>query len=61
MSLKQGDKVVMHTCMEAEIYNGNVWTCRTNETELSPGQNVVWLENFSGCFHTKYLQRVNLN
>ncbi|MGM9923063.1 MAG: hypothetical protein ACI35R_02295 [Bacillus sp. (in: firmicutes)] len=62
--LKKGDKVVMHTCLEANYppYEGKIWTCRTDEQKLHPNHNytVVWLENFSGCFATEYLQIVKL-
>jgi hypothetical protein len=60
--LKKGDKVVMHTCGEAEHYDGKIWTCRTDESKLHPSHNytVVWLEDFSGCFATEYLQKVNV-
>jgi hypothetical protein len=60
--LIKGDKVVMHTCGEAEHYDGRIWTCRTDEQKLHEDHNstVVWLEGFSGSFAAKYLQRVNL-
>jgi hypothetical protein len=60
VSLKQGDKVVMHTCIEAEVYNGKIWTCRTDEFTSSSESNVVFLEGFSSYFLTKYLQLVDL-
>lgn len=61
--LKQGDKVVMHTCIESEKYNGRVWTCRTDEYTRGEGvykQNLVFLEGFSGSFSTEFLQKVNI-
>ncbi|WP_203226297.1 hypothetical protein [Clostridium ihumii] len=61
--LKQGDKVVMHTCIEAKKYNGKIWTCKTDEYTTGEGvykQNLVFLEGFSGCFTTEYLQKVNI-
>lgn len=60
--LRKGDKVVMHTCIEAKSHDGKVWTCRTDEQKLHEKHNytVVWLEGFSGCFAAKYLQKVNL-
>ncbi|MDY7964483.1 hypothetical protein [Bacillus thuringiensis] len=58
--LKVGDKVVMHTCGEAEHYDGKVWTCRTDQFKASSGSQVVFLEGFSGYFLVEYLQRVNL-
>ncbi|MCU5514402.1 hypothetical protein OCF62_07435 [Bacillus wiedmannii] len=60
MKLKQGDKVVMHTCGEAEHYNGKIWTCRTDQYEASSGSQVVFLEGFSGYFLAEYLQIVHL-
>jgi hypothetical protein len=59
--LKKGDTVVMHTCGEAEHYNGKLWVCRTDEQKLhkSHDYTVVWLEGFSGCFAAKYLQKVD--
>lgn len=61
--LKKGDKVVMHTCMEAEQEKGRIWTCRTDEQKLHPSHNytVVWLEGYSGCFSTEYLQKIDLS
>lgn len=60
--LKKGNKVVMHTCMEASEHDGKIWTCRTDEQKLHPKHDftVVWLEGFSGSFHTEFLQRVNM-
>lgn len=63
--LKKGDKVVMHTCMEAINPNnyGKLWTCRYNEYETGEGvykQKLIFLEGFVGSFLTKYLQKVNL-
>ena len=62
--LKKGDKVVMHTCLEAETYNGKIWTCEGDEftkgKEKYYQENVVFLEGFSGYFCTKFLQKVNV-
>jgi hypothetical protein len=58
--LKKGDKVVMHTCIEAERHNGRIWTCKTDEFERN-GQRLVFLEGFTGCFSAEYLQRVDLS
>ncbi|AKO91956.1 hypothetical protein BEH_07495 [Priestia filamentosa] len=61
--LKKGDKVVMHTCMEAEIHDGKIWTCRTDEYIQGEGvyeQRLVFLDGFGSSFLVKYLQRVNL-
>lgn len=61
--LKQGDKVVIHTCLESERYNGKIWTCKTDEFIRGEGvykQNLIFLEGFSGSFSTDYLQKVNI-
>jgi len=58
--LKKDDKVVMHTCGEAEHYKGQIWTCKGDEFTSSSGSQVVFLEGFSGYFLVKYLQQVNL-
>lgn len=61
--LKKGDKVVMHTCMEAENPKnyGKIWTCRTDEKEVNwTTPNVVWLEGFAGAFSVEFLQKVKL-
>jgi threonine dehydrogenase-like Zn-dependent dehydrogenase len=57
--LKKGDKVVMHTCGEAEYYNGKIWTVSSNPWNLC-GSEVVMLDGFSGGFATEYLQKVNV-
>lgn len=61
--LRKGDKVVMHTCGEAEKYRGKIWTCETDEYTVGEGvykQRLVFLEGFSGCFAVEYLQIVNI-
>lgn len=60
--LKKGEKVVMHTCGEAEQYDGKIWTCKTDEYEKGESvykQRLVFLEGFSGCFAVEFLQKVN--
>jgi hypothetical protein len=57
--LKKGDKVVMHTCSEAEVYKGKIWTVASNVWKLC-GTDVVMLEGFSGAFAVKYLQKVDV-
>ena len=59
--LKKGDKVVMHTCGEANYYKGRIWTCRCDEYTSSAKQQLVFLEGFSGSFLVKYLQIVDLD
>lgn len=60
--LEKGDKVVMHTCIEAETHDGKIWTCKTDEFKHHPNHDytVIMLENFSGSFATMYLQKVNI-
>lgn len=62
--LKKGDRVVMHTCIEARNPKnyGKVWTCKVDEYEQGEGvyhQSLIFLDGFSGSFMTKYLQKVN--
>lgn len=62
IKLKKGDKVVMHTCLESKGKNlGKVWTCHTDSFKCEAGIEVVFLEGFSGFFHTKFLQPVKLD
>lgn len=60
--LKKGEKVVMHTCIEAESHDGVIWTCKSNEFKHHPNHDytVIMLEGFSGSFQTEYLQRVSV-
>lgn len=55
----KGDKVVMHTCMEAKHYNGKIWECATDSWD-NYGTELVMLEGFSGGFCTEFLQKVNI-
>lgn len=58
--LEKGELVVMHTCGEAEHYDGKLWKCKTDEFIPSSGSPVVFLEGFSGYFLCQYLQRVDV-
>lgn len=58
-TFKKGDTVVMHSCGEASFYKGKIWTCQTDSYLDRGKQEVVFLENFSGCFSAKYLQPVH--
>jgi hypothetical protein len=62
LELKKGEKVVMHSCIEAKIpeYNGKIWTCKTDSFTDKANLEVVFLEGFSGYFFCKFLQKVNL-
>ncbi|MGA4465925.1 hypothetical protein ACPA2L_25295 [Bacillus bombysepticus] len=60
--LKKGEKVIMHTCDEANHYKGQIWTCKTDEFANGKGmykQSLVFLEGFSGSFLVKYLRKIN--
>lgn len=61
--LKKGDRVVMHTCIEAETHNGRVWTCKSDQFTRGTGvyeQDSVFLEGYSGSFAPEYLQKIIL-
>lgn len=57
--LNKGDKVVMHTCLEAKYHNGTVWTCKTDSWN-NYGNELVFLEGYCGAFCTEYLQIVKI-
>ncbi|KAF2421636.1 MULTISPECIES: hypothetical protein [Bacillus subtilis group] len=58
--LKKGELVVMHSCGEAEHYDGKIWPCASDEFTDRADQKVVFLEGFSGYFLAEFLQRVKL-
>ena len=60
-TFKKGDKVVMHSCGEANFpeYKGKVWICLTDSFLSRSNSELVFLEGFSGSFLVKYLQIVN--
>lgn len=61
--LKQGDKVVMHTCMEHDHPDnfGKIWTCKTDSfRHKGHDYDSIFLEGFSGSFSTEFLQKVVL-
>ena len=54
-TFKDGDKVIMFNCGEAEYYPNKVWICMSNS--FKQGQSdLVSLHGFSGSFSTKYLK-----
>lgn len=57
---RKGDKVIMSGCAEAsmEEYKRKVWQCRTDSFKAKCGDEVVFLEGFSGYFMAKYLVKV---
>ncbi|WP_214873376.1 hypothetical protein [Exiguobacterium sp. s140] len=61
--LKKGDRVVMHTCLEAEKYDGKIWTCESDEFKHHSSHDftVIMLNGFSGSFATEFLQKVNVD
>lgn len=61
--LKKGDRVVMHTCIEAEVHGGRIWTCSGDQFTRGTGalaQDSIFLEGFSGSFAPEFLQKVIL-
>jgi len=62
-TLKKGNRVVMHSCFESSLpkYNGKVWICQTDSFMDRSKQEVVFLEGFSGCFSTEFLQIIKSN
>jgi hypothetical protein len=55
--LKKGDRVVMHSCLEADIHSGRVFTCRADESQLPSGERVVWLEGLCACYSVEFLKK----
>lgn len=60
-TFKEGDKVVMHSCYESTLdeFKNIEWTCLTSSYIDKSGQEVVFLDGFSGCFMTKYLKHIS--
>ncbi|PXW06481.1 hypothetical protein C8D70_12513 [Chryseobacterium sp. CBTAP 102] len=60
-TLKKNDRVVMHSCYEATLDEfKKIWKCSTNSYIDKSGEEVVFLDGFSGCFLVKYLQPVSV-
>lgn len=57
LTFKKGDHVVMSGCAEAKLgkYKNKVWVCQTDSFLLKSGEEVVFLDGFSGCFATEFL------
>lgn len=52
----------MHGCAEVSLvkeYRNKVWTCLTNSFLDRAKDEVVFLDNYSGCFLVRYLKSVN--
>lgn len=56
--MKEGDKVIMVNCGEAERYKDKIWVCRTDSffPKNYPTEEVVMLEGFAGWFLCKFLK-----
>lgn len=61
-ALRKGDRVVMHSSMEAKQQDGELWTCKNNEFKLHPTHNysVLMLDGCSESFATECLQKVDI-
>lgn len=58
MKIKKGDKVIMNNKYQVSSDNkGKVFTVRS-EPQLVCGTEVVWLENFKGCYATDGLSLI---
>lgn len=59
-NFKDGDKVVMHTCLEAtfEKNKDKVWTCQGDSFIARSGVEVVFLEGYRGYFSAEFLRKV---
>jgi len=59
--LKPGDRVVMHTCLEArsEKNKDKIWTVNSEPWDLC-GSEVVLLDGFRGGFATEYLKKADV-
>lgn len=57
-TFSKGDKVYMHNCMEANIPKNKdkTWVCKTDSYLDINGQDVVFLEGYSGYFSVKFLK-----
>lgn len=61
--LKQGDMVVMHTCMEHDNPDnfGKIWTCKTDSfRHKGHDYDSIFLDGFSGSFSAEFLQKVDM-
>lgn len=58
-TFKKGDKVIMEGCYEATFpkNKGKIWICQTDSYIDKGGQDVVFLEGFSGCFACEFLKK----
>ena len=58
--LKEGDKVVMHTCAESDLpkYKNKLLTC-TSDSFIKNENHVVFLKEVSGYFLVDFLQKID--
>lgn len=63
-NFKEGDKVVMFNCMEANHPSnyGKIWECESDsyKSKSISDTELVFLKGFSGSFSCKYLQLIKL-
>lgn len=57
-TLKKGDVVKMVNCLEASVHKEDKWICQTNSFKDKGGDNVVFLEDYSGYFLCEYLEKI---
>lgn len=56
LNLKKGQRVIMHTCLEARNYKGKEWVVRHDSFTLpDTNDEVVYLVDYVGWFRCKYL------
>jgi hypothetical protein len=58
-TLKKGDNVVMHNCIEADDpeNKNKIFTCQTSSFLDRGKEEVVFLEGYSGYFSTRFLNK----
>ena len=61
-NIKKGDKVIMHSCREANFpkYKDKKIECLSDSFKNINGIEVVFLNGVSGYFICKYLKKVEL-
>jgi len=58
-TFKKGDTVIMVDCHEASFAeNKKNWICQTDSFKDRGGQEVVFLEDYSGYFMAKFLYKI---
>lgn len=59
-TLKKGDIVKMINCVEAQVNQDVQWICQTTSFKDKGGDDVVFLEGFSGYFLCEYLDKIEV-